>query len=236
MRKPEAPGPLELRPMKIPASLQNVLAQAQQSRWVRAALVGVTLVAVALAIWIGTRRYFSYEPKPEFAQYGARVEDPVLLGDMFASYETMEATTEKLLGRGFTIDRSASHKPASRRYPPRDLDSMEIIGYDHLGQRGHLRIEFFNNRLYEVHFEPDDTKDYVRRLHEAEPALKRDRVGMADATVGTRRIVSNVDLANSKVGRELNTTPYVIWQELRLKQQLAQWEELYGADALRNGP
>lgn len=217
---------------KLPELAQKLLARLRRVRWPQAAAIGVAASVVGLGVWIGRDRLFTYEPPPEFAEYSQRVEDGVHLGE-FLSYETVESVAAKLNAWGYTIDRSASHKPRSRRYPPRDLDSMEIIGYHHLDQRGGLRLEFFNDRLYEAHFEPDKIDGYLKRLHGSEPQLKRDRLGMSELVRGPQRIVTNIDLAASKVGKELRTRAYVIWQDLRLKQQLALWEERYSADAIR---
>jgi hypothetical protein len=84
-----------------------------------------------------------------------------------------------------------------------------------------------------VRFRPEDLDgDYVKRLHKADPDLDRDRIGTIDLTRGAQRISANVDLATTRVGRALDTHPYVIWQDLRLKQQLRLWEDTYGADAV----
>lgn len=148
------------------------------------------------------------------------------------SYDRIDGAINRLQAFGYTATRSFSHKPASSDYPPRDLDTLEVLGFEHLKCRGRLLLEFFNDRLYQAQFEPEELRQYLFRLHAAEPALRRDRNGRAEFTRGPLRVASNLDLANSKVGRNLNTRPYVLWQDLRLKQQLAEWESRYGAIAV----
>jgi hypothetical protein len=212
--------------------IEKLVARLRKTRWLPAALIAGAVAIVGLAIWLARDLLFSHAPPPDFAQYSEPLADGVPLAD-FLSGMSIEDARAKLASHQHSADRSESHKPPSKRYPPRDLDSLEVIGYRHLGTRGHLTLEFFNDRLYEVRFEPDDPHDYRLRLHADEPGLKRDRVGMVELVRGVQRITSNVDLADTKVGRELNTHAYAIWQDLRLKQQLAQWEESYGVEAVR---
>jgi hypothetical protein len=216
-----------------PSRWQKVLAQLRQARWLQGVLIAAALAIVGVSIWIGSKKLFSYEPPPEFTQYSEPLADGVPLAD-FVSGMSIDDALAKLAADKHTPDRSASHKPPSKRYPSRDLDTLAVSFYRHLDQKGHLTLEFFNNRLYEARFAPIDVKAYVPRLRRAEPALKRDRIGKAELVRGSQRIVANVELANTKVGRELNTQPYVIWQDLRLKQQLAQWEENYGVLSVRS--
>ncbi len=222
---------LELRMAE--GRLQKRIAELRKTRWLQGLLVVAGVAAVGLTIFIGGEKLFQWQPPPEFAQYTERMPDGVPLAD-FASNDSVESVTAQLRAQNHTPEHSSSHKSESRRYPPRKLDAIDVSAYRHEGQRGHLTLEFFNDRLYEVRFEPDDVKAYAPRLHASDSALKRDRIGMVELVRGAQRIVSNVDLANTKVGRELNTRPYVIWQDLRLKQQLAQWEETYGVESVRS--
>jgi hypothetical protein len=215
--------------------LQKIFGQVRASRVLQAIAFGAAVALLGITVWILRDRLFSSEPPPDFQQYAERAADPVVLGE-FLSFESVEAVNQRLRAWGYSADVSQSYKPPSKRYPPRNLDSLDVTGFEHLGTRGRLRLEFFNDRLYEVHFEPDEVKRYVRELRVAEPELKRDRIGKADVTRGVRRMASNVELANSKVGQELGTQPYVIWQDLRLKEQLKLWEDTYGGEASRSEP
>src|SRR3546814_1941634 len=66
-----------------------------------------------------------------------------------------------------TLFRSAHYEPqlASRHarvphgVPPSDLDIMTVDDYRHLGQSGTLQLQFFNDRLYQLEFEPQDRSE-----------------------------------------------------------------------------
>ena len=88
-----------------------------------------------------------------------------------------------------------------------------------LGTRGQLTLQFFNDRLFEIGFRPDDASACARSLKAADSKLRRDANGRAERTSGSQRIATNCDLAASDVGRSLNTEPYVLWQDLRLVRQ-----------------
>ena len=48
-----------------------------------------------------------------------------------------------------------------------------------------------------------------------------------DITEGALRIASNVDFAATDVGRNLQTKPYVIWQDTRLVDLLDEWDRRF---------
>ena len=124
--------------------------------------------------------------------------------------------------------REVVERPESDRYPPRRLASFTIEGYRHLDETGTLVLEFFNRRLMEVDFRPDDPARYAPRLHRRYPALTRDRIGYVEWAEGDARIWASVDLAKSKVGRTLGTEGTVLWQDLRLIRQRDDWDARFG--------
>lgn len=168
---------------------------------------------------------------PETQQYTARQLPVEPLAEFFHSYDSIDAVVAVLTAHAYEAQRSASHTPRSQRYPPRDLDTLEVTGYEHLGSRGQLTLEFFNDRLYQARFEPANIRRYLPKVHAAQPQLQRDGVGRSERTLGHLRIATDIDLANSRVGRTVGAKPYLLWQDLRLKRQLAQWETRYGSAA-----
>jgi hypothetical protein len=210
---------LELKHLALPA------------RW-RWPALAVLLVLIGSGFWMTREWVVSSRPHPETDQYRAREAQTVPLVVGLRSYDGVAAAAARLEAAGLNAARSSSHKAVSHRYPPRDLDTLEVWSYVHLGEGGVLVLEFFNDRLYEVRFVPEEIRRYLQKLHGAEPELRRDRNGRSELTRGDLRIATNVDLANSKVGRALATRPYVLWQDLRLKRQLADWETAYGAVAV----
>ena len=194
---------------------------------VLAVAAGTLALAFGLARW----PFESAAIHPEAQQYTVRQMPTEPLAEIFNSYDSIDAVAAALADHGYQAKRTSSHKPQSRRYPPRDLDTLEVDGYQHLGSRGQLDLEFFNDRLYQARFEPADIRRYVPKLHAAEPTLQRDGVGRSEQTLGNLRIATDIDLANSRVGRYVDAKPYLLWQDLRLKRQLSEWESRYGPES-----
>src|SRR6185503_19156382 len=109
----------------------------------------------------------------------------------------------------------------------RDRDTIVADAYPHLGVEGRLTLEFFNDRLYEASFVPSEIATYAENLHKADKRLKKDRMGRSEQIAGPLRVATNVDFAATDVGMNLQTKPYVIWQDLRLVQQLDDWDKRF---------
>ena len=219
----------------LKSETEKFRAELRSTRWFKAAVISAIVGAVGIGAWIGVHYWLVRQEPPELKMFTDRAPDGVALADLFLSYESVPDVTAKLEYDQLRAERSASHKKKSKRYPPRDLDTLEVRGFKHLGQTGELTLEFFNDRLYEARFIPEELDDgYAQRLHAADAGLPRDKTGNIDATRGPLRVTSNVDFASSKVGRALNTRPFVIWQDQRLKQQLKLWEDTYGAESIRS--
>lgn len=146
----------------------------------------------------------------------------------FSSYESVEAVSAKLVEQGVEASRRRIARPVSPRYPMHVLDTLSL-DYALLGTKGRLTLEFFNDRLYEVGFEPEDAAICATELKHEEPQLQRDRNGRAERAEGNLRVASNVDLAISNVGRSLRTEPYVLWQDQRLIRERDAWDAKFGA-------
>ena len=220
----------------LKAETERFRAELRTTRWRTAIIYSTVAGVVGIGAWAITHYFLQSKEPPELKFFTERVVDGVPMADEFLSYESISDVEAKLAYDQLHPDHTSSHKPKSRRYPPRDLDALEVRGFSHLGQTGTLTLEFFNDRLYEVRFQPEDLQDaYVKRLHQGDTGLGRDHIGTVDLTRGSQRVSSNVDLAMTKVGRALHTRPYVIWQDLRLKQQLKLWEDTYGPVAVGGG-
>jgi hypothetical protein len=161
-------------------------------------------------------------------------QNTVVLLDGFRSYDTVESAKEKLDKAKAASTLESIRPPASGKYPPRDRDTLYAPTYKHLGAEGRLTLEFFNNRLYEATFIPAEPADYADKLHEADKRLKRERSGRVEQITGSLRVASNVDFATTEVGRNLQTKPYVIWQDLRLVEQLDEWDRRFVALPQKN--
>jgi hypothetical protein len=198
-------------------------------RWkpLRIIALGVIGFSVLSTSWTIKTYVLVPEPHPQTPYYTSIAAQPVALAG-FHSYDSLDSAKTALTTAGFNFSATALHAPFSELYPPHDFDTLIVASYRHLDNDGKLNLEFFNNRLYEVEFIPNDSDSYARALHQALPALKSNRVGDAVLLDGFLRITSSIDLVRSSVGQSLQAHPYVIWQDLRLTRQRDQWDRDYG--------
>lgn len=193
-------------------------------RW--AAIGGIVFIAVSATYT--ARVLIAPGVHPETERFSQVAADPVVFLDGLKSYDTVDSVRAKLDAAKAQYSTSGSHPPQSPKYPRRDRDTLNAT-YTHLGVEGRLTLEFFNDRLYEASFVPSEPGDYAGKLQAVDKRLKPDRNGRAERVVGHLRIASNVHFAATEVGRNLQTKPYVIWQDLRLVQQLDEWDRRFVA-------
>lgn len=193
-------------------------------RWLALAILAVGIVA---AWWFGQSR----EPPPAHPETAAfRTIEPerVTLAEVFRSYDSEAAVATALEAAGLTVQRKLLERPSDPRHPPRRAMSFTVFGYKHLDCEGTLVLEFFNDRLMEVDFRPDDAARYAPRLRRKVPQLKGIGTGHAEYQAAPLRVWSSVDLARSKVGRTLGSEGVVLWQDLRLIAQRDDWDARFG--------
>lgn len=167
-------------------------------------------------------------PHPETALY-TRVAVGVPMAERFKSYQDVDSVLAALERAGFTSTRTHRRAEESTEYPPYAFDTLAVAEYLHLGVKGSLSMEFFNNRLFQVEFIPSDLDAYARKLRAF--GLRRDKNARLERIEGDLRIASTVELARSTVGRQLQTAPYVLWQDRRLIAERDQWDTKFGAIA-----
>ena len=189
---------------------------------------GIVLAGVVAAWWF--MRSASPPPAHPETMLFRQIEEPrLLLAEVFRSYDSETAVATPLEAAGLIVQRSVLERPQSERYPPRRITTFTVEGYRHLDCEGTLVLEFFNDRLMEVDFRPDDAARYSPRLHRAVPQLRGIGTGHAEFTAAPLRIWSSVDLAKSKVGRTLGSEGVVLWQDLRLTAQRDDWDARFGS-------
>ncbi len=191
------------------------------------------LAAVIALIGIGCAWWFQQNPQPEkvhpeTAQFRNIEEPRVMLADVFRSYDSEAAVTTALEAAGLSVQRNILQRPFNPLHPPRRIATFTINAYRHLDTEGVLMLEFFNDRLMEADFRPDDPARYAARLHRTLPGLQRGRTGHAEWVSPPLRVWSTVDLARSKVGRTLGSEGVVLWQDLRLIAQRDGWDARFG--------
>src|SRR3546814_14297919 len=81
---------------------------------------------------------------------------------------------------------------------------MTVDDYRHLGQSGTLQLQFFNDRLYQLEFEPQDAAAYRAQFRRQWPQVGHEKSGRSEVISGALRIASSLDLAVSEVGRALH--------------------------------
>lgn len=190
--------------------------------------LGAIVLVVAVAAWWALRPAAEPAAHAETAQFLAVDPAPVILAERFRSYASESTVAAALEADGLTLQRAVIERPPSPRYPPRRQTQFTVRGYEHLNSTGTLVLEFFNDRLMEVDFRPEEAAPYALRLHRQYPALKRDRNGYSEWIEGPARLWASVDLARSKVGRSLGTEGVVLWQDLRLTAQRDDWDARFG--------
>ncbi len=164
--------------------------------------------------------------------YTAIAPNRVMLMGVFKSYSGVDEIHRQLSAKGEEPALQSNHAPKRPGIPPRELDVLRKKPYRHLGVNGTLELQFFNDRLYQAEFEPDDADSYRVAVRKSLPQLKRAKSGRSELRDGTLRIASSVELAVSDVGQSLRTRPFVLWQDVRLVQQRDAWDYRYAQKAV----
>lgn len=151
----------------------------------------------------------------------------------FKSYSSVDDVFSRLQKEGYEPEISSNYRKVPPELPPYHIDLLMVSGYRNLGQTGSLTLQFFNDRLFEAEFQPDNAEAYLQQLRRELPGLRPGRTGRAELQSGVLRIASSLDLAVSEVGRNLRTRPFVIWQDLRLVRQRDRWDARYAEDLVR---
>lgn len=199
--------------------------KAKPLRWL--AIGGIIFVAVS--VLYTAKVVIAPGGHPEKGKFTEVASDPVAMIAPLKSYDTVDTVRAALDAAKVQYTVTPVRPASSSKYPPRDSDTIQAGAFKHLGIEGQLTLEFFNDRLYEAKFVPSEVEDYVEKLHASDPRIKRDRSGRSEVLVGNLRLASNVDFAATDVGLSLRTKPFVIWQDLRLKAQLEDWDKRFVA-------
>ncbi len=105
--------------------------------------------------------------------------------------------------------------PGDKR-PPFDMHEITIKNYSHLGYGGELHISFFNNRLMDTRFYPQDFDRYVESLKKVD-GIKFDINKEANILPFT-----DIWIATDHKQRE-----YVGWKDTRLEKEMKIWISRY---------
>lgn len=189
-------------------------------------------VALAAAPVADAALYEEGASRPRaYKDYLASPRDPITLMTELKSYSGIDEIHQQLRQQGFEPEQRSFHERVPPGVPPRELDLLRVASYVHLGVEGDLELQFFNDRLYQAEFEPDDVARYLTAVRRNWPGLKRQRAGRSELREGHLRVASSLDLALSEVGHALGTRPFVLWQDLRLVQQRDAWDREFAKKA-----
>lgn len=161
------------------------------------------------------------------AEFTAVVDDPVRLIGTFRSYASVDTVMFELERAGFSPIMETSSSRSRVGVPPRDLTTVTVSQYRHWKVAGKLTLQFFNDRLYQSEFEPEDDETYAKAQHRELPLVKSEKSGRAVWVGGNLRIASSLDLAVSEVGRKLKSRPFLLWQDRRLVRQRDEWDRRF---------
>lgn len=154
-----------------------------------------------------------------------------LLGP-YRSFQGVDEVVVDLERSGFLPLVESRHLPVREGVPPRNLDTVSVNQYRHWGVPGRLELQFFNDRLFQTEFEPEDAERYLAAQRRELPQLTRRDTGRSELIDGHLRIASSLDLAVSEVGQQLRTRPFLIWQDRRLVRQREEWDRRFAAQGI----
>jgi hypothetical protein len=98
--------------------------------------------------------------------------------------------------------------------PPYRILALRIAPYSHLDQSGALLITFYNDRLLQTAFYPDELNDYVT-------ALKKSGIGVK---FGQELVKGHTTIW---IGTDFDNQQYVGWADKRLREQQRRWLAKY---------
>jgi hypothetical protein len=164
---------------------------------------------------------------PETAAFSSRANTALQLMPPFSSYDSVTVVKSRL--GALTPEQRSLSRPSHPSFPVGNRDTLLVANYVDNQVEGSLRLEFFNDRLFEIEFQPSNPENYRGRLYRRYSKLRRDANGKAELTQGDLRLSTNIDYAITPVGKKLNTTAMVLWQDSRLVNQLEDWQQRFGA-------
>lgn len=136
------------------------------------------------------------------------VRTPLFPG--FESYASREEVMPKLSREVEIKLVEESSLSTGSSTPPYRIYAISISPYPHLEQRGKLLITFYNNRLLQTAYYPENIDDYVI-------ALRRSGVAVES---GQQLIKGHTMIW---IGVDFDNVPYVGWADKRLREQQRRW-------------
>ena len=151
------------------------------------------------------------EPKDAYSKVAnSKVE--LILG--FHSYESISTISRQLGDQANRAKVTEDSKlPPSDRRPRFDIYTIEVPDSEFCGQKGILRLLFFNDRLASTWFYPKQSESCLHHLRGSGITISDKQT-----TVGDTIAWSSIDF---------NRRRYVAWEDRRLREEQDRWISKY---------
>ena len=178
-------------------------------RWLLLVFVGMLLTAISFH-FLAILEYWHIPPISFTKVESVRSR----LMDGFESYQSVEQMEKYLKARSLKYSKKFLD-PSGGSRPPFRMDTITVYDFRHLGIKGELLLQFFNNRLMETLFFPSDTSNYIMQLEADGIRLPHNREVKFDK-------YTLICASRNSDGRE-----YVTWQDKRLTNEIDIWVKRY---------
>ena len=132
----------------------------------------------------------------------------------FESYASREEVMAKLPREMEVKIVSETSRAKSTSQPPYKLYTISVSPFEHLQHRGRLQLTFFNNRLEQSEFYPEDLESYRRALEQG-----GFRLGLSRELIRGNTLIWE--------GTDPDHNEYVGWGDKRLRDQQRRWLARY---------
>ena len=132
----------------------------------------------------------------------------------FESYASREEVMAKLPREMEVKIVSETSRAKSTSQPPYKLYTISISPFEHLKHRGRLQLTFFNNRLEQSEFYPENLESYRRALEQG-----GFRLGLSRELIRGNTLIWE--------GTDADHNEYVGWGDKRLRDQQRRWLARY---------
>lgn len=109
------------------------------------------------------------------------------------------------------IIKEDSSSPIQDGIPPFNILTAEIMNTEIEGFIGLMSVSFFNNRLMEVRFYPENTNEFIKTIK-----------GLSMSNQVEMKPFTNI-----RIDRDYQKKDYVSWIDSRLKKQFLYWIKIY---------
>ncbi len=140
------------------------------------------------------------------------VENPTELIGGTQSYQSIISLINYLKKDNIKYDISQGERIVNDLRPPFHIDILVVNEYIHLGHTGKLKCVFFNDRLQETIFYPNDTLSYLNIL--------KDKKNVDMMKNNEIKYSTNIKILKKSTR---DGSICIVWQDIRLWQEQKTW-------------